>query len=97
MRDKLAAWIRQILREEIKNHTERVSEDYEHLKDFIRVELAKRNETLVHDAAAAAWMLYSAKITMAICDHCGLASRRFSVSRIDSKIVCAECIAKGKK
>ena len=74
----------------------RSSEDYEDLKKHIHDEILKRYDTLVRDAAGAARIMDASKIAMAICDYCHLPSRRFSTSRIDGKVVCANCVAKGQ-
>lgn len=75
---------------------ELVAENYEDLKKHIQTEILKRYDTLVRDAASAARMMDASKIAMAICDYCHLSSRRFTTSRIDGKVVCADCAAKGQ-
>lgn len=90
--------------ESVKAHVEaavidsqtRVQNSHDELKDYIYQEILKRYDTLVRDAAAAARVMDSAKIAMAICDYCHLPKRRFSTSRIDGKIVCSDCAAKGQ-
>jgi N-acetylglutamate synthase/N-acetylornithine aminotransferase len=67
------------------------------VKHFIADEMSKAYKDLVKDAAGAARLLEISKIAMAICDDCHLPSRRFAASRIDGRIVCATCAAKGNK
>jgi len=78
---------------EIHQH---VATDYESLLKHIEAEILKRYDTLVRDAAAAARVMDASKIAMAICDYCHLPKRRFATSRIDGKIVCSDCAAKGQ-
>jgi hypothetical protein len=66
-------------------------------KEFMNSEIWKRYETLVKDAAGAARIVDASKISMAICDVCHLATRRFAVSRINGNIICAGCAATGQK
>jgi hypothetical protein len=66
-------------------------------KEFMNSEIWKRYETLVKDAAGAARIVDASKISMAVCDVCHLATRRFAVSRINGNIICAGCAAKGQK
>jgi len=66
-------------------------------KKFMNSEIWARYETLVKDAAGAARIVDASKISMAVCDFCHLATRRFAVSRINGNIVCAACAAKGQK
>ena len=81
----------------VQHITKKADEPIIDLRNFIRDEIMKRYDTLVKDSAEAARLLDSTKICMAICDYCKLASRRFSVSRIDGKMVCAACVAKGQR
>ena len=67
------------------------------VKHFIADEMSKAYKDLVKDAAGAARLLEISKIAMALCDDCHLPSRRFAASRIDGRIVCATCAAKGNK
>lgn len=67
------------------------------LKKYIAGEICQRYDSLVADAGAAARLMEHSKIIMAMCDHCHLPSRRFSISRIDGKIICSGCAAKGIK
>ena len=96
-----------ITAQKMKLNADRVSADYEDLKDFVSAnsfafknyllkEIEVRYNTLVQDAAGAARILDSKKVAMVICDYCHLPSRRFSVSRVDGKIICADCVVKGK-
>jgi hypothetical protein len=73
-----------------------IAGDYANLKTHIHDEILKRYDTLVRDAAGAARVMDASKIAMAICDYCNLPSRRFATSRIDGKVVCAKCAAKGQ-
>jgi hypothetical protein len=66
-------------------------------KEFMNSEIWKRYETLVKDAAGAARIVDASKISMAVCDVCHLATRRFAVSRINGNIICAGCAATGQK
>ena len=65
------------------------------LKKYIGSEIAARYDSLVADAGKAARLLEHSKIVMALCDYCHLPNRRFSLSRVDGKTVCATCAAKG--
>jgi signal transduction histidine kinase len=67
------------------------------LRHFIAQEMAASYANIVKDAASAARLLEISKISQAICDDCHLASRRFAASRVDGRIVCAACAAKGNK
>lgn len=67
------------------------------LKQYIAGEICKRYDSLVTDAGAAARLMEHSKIVQALCDHCHLPSRRFSISRVDGKTICASCAAKGIK
>ena len=67
------------------------------VRRFIAEEMAKVYADLVKDAAGAARLLEISKISQAVCDYCHIGKRRFSVSRVDGKIVCADCAANGQK
>lgn len=67
------------------------------VKSFIAKEMATTYAALVKDAAGAARLLEISKISQAICDDCHLPSRRFAASRVDGRIVCSACAAKGNK
>lgn len=65
------------------------------LKKYIGGEIAQRYDSLVADAGKAARLMEHSKIAMAICDECHLPNRRFALSRIDGRTICATCAAKG--
>ena len=79
---------------DIKKHIE-IS--FSEAKDSLSSEIWNRYEMIVKDAAGAARIVDASKISMAICDVCKIASRRFAVSRVNGNIICADCAAKGHK
>ena len=88
---------RAVAADAIKSVHEQVAASVAEAKEFMNTELWKRYETLVKDAAGAARIVDASKIAMAVCDYCKTATRRFAVSRLDGKIVCSACVAKGQK
>ena len=88
---------RAVAADAIKSIHEQVAASVAEAKEFMNTELWKRYETLVKDAAGAARIVDASKIAMAVCDVCHTATRRFAVSRLDGRIICSACVAKGQK
>ena len=87
--------------EGLKGHSSQLGADASaavlDVRRFIAEEMAKVYADLVKDAAGAARLLEISKISQMVCDDCHLSSRRFATSRVDGRIVCSACAAKGNR
>ena len=92
----LSKWLYALLEPELK-HAEAELKAY---ADTVRADVQKlhaRHDSVVEACERATQFVDVHKIVMATCDHCHCPHRKFSISRVDGRIVCAACIAKGQR
>jgi hypothetical protein len=96
MKKKLGAWLHSLIQHEL----EAIHKDLRTYADEVRSDIkghVDRHEAVAAAVERATQYVDIHKILMATCDHCHKASRRFSISREDGRIVCSDCVIKGIK